>query len=125
MNKEQIHILHHTLGYRDGQRRVDRNYFYTGAGSTDYPYCEELVALGFFKKWRDALDEINENYIYSATEAGKLYAEVVYVSSRLEKALREIAAIENRLTGVAWDEIEDAQEIARKALIGAAQDVSR
>lgn len=35
---------------------------------------------------------------------------------RLEKALRKIMAIEDKLDGGDWDEIEEARQIAKEAL---------
>jgi hypothetical protein len=46
-----LHILQHALGL-DGHGRGNsyRNYFVTGAGSTDFPHCTALVEAGLMRR---------------------------------------------------------------------------
>jgi hypothetical protein len=67
-------ILRHTLGLERAKAPY-RNRFVTNKGTTDYPICESLVAKGLMKKQRDPFDEINESYLYYATETGFCWAE--------------------------------------------------
>jgi len=44
---KSIHILQHALGLNEyGEGRQYRNYFVTGFGTDDYPFCVELVGQG-------------------------------------------------------------------------------
>jgi hypothetical protein len=47
LTPQQLHILQHSLGLDQyGQGSFYRNRFVTGAGSTDWPICRSLVAIG-------------------------------------------------------------------------------
>jgi len=51
VNQQHLHILQHALGLdAHGQGTSYRNYFVTGAGSTDYPDCVALVGMGLMRQ---------------------------------------------------------------------------
>lgn len=77
VNTEQHNILRHALGLSSvGLKSSDRefrNHFVTGPGSTDYPHCEGLVALGLMTK-RPGYALSGGDPIYAVTDAGKMAA---------------------------------------------------
>lgn len=73
LNKKEIHILHHSLGLNQGHV-IYRNRFCTGEGSEDYPTCEKLVKKGFMEKQTYPLNEMNKEFLYTVTPAGRAEA---------------------------------------------------
>jgi hypothetical protein len=71
-SKPQVEILRHALGLQRGTREY-RNYFITGPGSTDYPYCEELVSAGLMER-HDPSVLTGGDPMFTVTEEGKEFA---------------------------------------------------
>lgn len=74
LTAEQLDILQHTIGLRQGRPKVDRNHFVTGEGSTDYPICMSLVKAGLMTVVRGS-PLTGGNDLFQATEAGKRAAQ--------------------------------------------------
>ena len=70
LTAEQLDILRHTIGLRQGRTKVDRNHFVTGEGSTDHPICMSLVEAGLMMRIRGGPLSGGDD-IFRATEAGK------------------------------------------------------
>ena len=66
-----LHILQHSLGVDQyGRGNQYRNYFVTGEGSTDFPLCSELVAMGLMQD-RGTQSMCGGDHVFHVTEAGK------------------------------------------------------
>ena len=72
MKPELLHILQHSLGVdKYGQGRQYRNHFVTGPGTINWPYCQELVALGLMTR-RGGNELTGGDDCFYVTDAGKL-----------------------------------------------------
>lgn len=68
---EDLHILQHSLGVDQyGQGDQYRNRFITGEGSTDYPFCMDLVRRGLMVR-RDGNPLTGGDDLFTVTDEGK------------------------------------------------------
>lgn len=69
MSDRQIGLARHALGLPNKARKSYRNYFVTGAGSTDHPDWEAMVVAGFASRM-GPLEIFGGDYCYHLTRAG-------------------------------------------------------
>lgn len=73
MNEKHLAILQHTIGADEfGKRRWDRNYFVTGEGTTDYPFCMELVGADLMVRCAGNAITCGD-YVFYAKRIGMAY----------------------------------------------------
>lgn len=71
LNEEQIHVLQHSLGVDQyGRGRQYRNHFATDIGTTDWPVCIGLCALGLMED-QGKYEMCGGMHIFTVTERGK------------------------------------------------------
>lgn len=69
LTERQITLARHALGLPNGARKSYRNYFVTGADSTDHPDWEAMVASGAAVR-RGPLEIFGDDYCYHLTRSG-------------------------------------------------------
>jgi len=69
LTKDQRHILRHSLGLNYG-RKMYRNHFVTGEGSTNYADCMALVEMGLMTR-RAGNPITGGDDVFFVTDAGK------------------------------------------------------
>lgn len=70
LTEREKKILRHALGLNCGPEAY-RNFYISGPDTDEFDVLEDLATRGFVVKRRYALDQVNECYIFHATDKGQ------------------------------------------------------
>lgn len=88
IESRHVEILRHALGLDDyGQGNSYRNYFVTGEGSKDYPFCRDLVEHGYMAR-RAPSALTGGDDLFVVTAEGKAFAARSFDGIRITKLTR-------------------------------------